>query len=292
MRRRMLEDRRGHPGDSLRGVTLAFSREGSGEPLVLVHGTGGSRGTWDPIVPRLTARYDVIRVDLPGFGASAPLPAQMSPTVQALASAVQEACAELDVSDPHVAGHSLGGGLALELARRGAARTVTAIAPVGFWTGAESAWCRHSLVWGRRVGRACYERLPRLYSRPNLRALLLGQHVGHGARIPPATAVRWSRDLVDATDFERVNDVANRQLFAGADALAVPVTVAWPENDRLLFPRQARRARRVLPRARHVWLTGCGHTPFYDDPEQVARVVLESAAGGTSGAPNVRNAPL
>ena len=56
-----------------------------------------------------------------------------------------------------------------------------------------------------------------------------------------------------------------------------PVTVAWGEQDRLLLPRQAERARRALPRARHIRLAGCGHVPTWDDPEQVARAILTSA---------------
>jgi pimeloyl-ACP methyl ester carboxylesterase len=46
---------------------------GTGEPLLLVHGTGSSLHVWDPVVERLAARRTVIAVDLPGFGASPPL---------------------------------------------------------------------------------------------------------------------------------------------------------------------------------------------------------------------------
>ena len=53
----------------------AYSRSGQGEPLVLLHGIGSSRDAWDAVVPALAERFDVIAVDLPGFGASAPLPA-------------------------------------------------------------------------------------------------------------------------------------------------------------------------------------------------------------------------
>ena len=58
-----------------------------------------------------------------------------------------------------------------------------------------------------------------------------------------------------------------------------PVTVAWGDKDRLLiYSRQSARARRLLPDARHVTLRGCGHVPTWDDPEQVARVLLEASA--------------
>jgi pimeloyl-ACP methyl ester carboxylesterase len=59
---------------------------------------------------------------------------------------------------------------------------------------------------------------------------------------------------------------------------ACPTTIAWAEHDRLLLTgRQAPRARRWLPEARHVTLHGCGHVPTWDDPEQVARAILDAA---------------
>jgi pimeloyl-ACP methyl ester carboxylesterase len=56
--------------------------------------------------------------------------------------------------------------------------------------------------------------------------------------------------------------------------LDVSVTVGWGTRDALLIPRQGRRARQRMPRARHVWRRGCGHVPTWDDPEQVAAVQL------------------
>ena len=66
--------------------------------------------------------------------------------------------------------------------------------------------------------------------------------------------------------------------FGFAGPVPVPTTIAWGTRDGLLLPSQALRARRVLPEARHVWLRGCGHVPMSDDPEQVARVLLEGSA--------------
>ena len=64
----------------------------------------------------------------------------------------------------------------------------------------------------------------------------------------------------------------------GGPAPSCPVTVAWGEKDRLLiYSRQSARAQRLLPDARHVVLAGCGHVPTWDDPEQVARVLLDAS---------------
>jgi pimeloyl-ACP methyl ester carboxylesterase len=94
--------------------SLAFTRSGSGAPLVLLHGIGMSRQVWDPVVPALARHFDVIAVDLPGFGESAP--AQAEPLPATLAAAVAGLLDEIGVTTPHLAGNSLGGWVALELA--------------------------------------------------------------------------------------------------------------------------------------------------------------------------------
>ena len=67
--------------------------------------------------------------------------------------------------------------------------------------------------------------------------------------------------------------------FRGADdARGIPITVAWGTRDALLIPRQARRAQRMMPWARHVALPGCGHVPFHDDPEGVAAMMLAASS--------------
>src|ERR1051326_2073791 len=99
---------------------LAVTRSGTGAPLVLLHGLGSSRRAWDPVLPALTTRFDVIAVDLPGFGDSAPLNeraigerSEVSPA--ALAQSVADLLDDLGISLPHLAGNSLGGWVALEL---------------------------------------------------------------------------------------------------------------------------------------------------------------------------------
>src|SRR4051794_3729943 len=118
---------------------LEHTRTGSGPPFVLLHGIGLDRRVWDPVVPLLARESEVIAVDLPGFGASAPLAGP--PTVAALAAAVEE----LGLERPHVAGNSLGGGIALELGRRGSAGSVCAISPIGFAVARESTHARGTL---------------------------------------------------------------------------------------------------------------------------------------------------
>src|SRR6476620_5011434 len=97
-------------------ASLAAARTGSGAPLLLVHALGLSRVAWEPVVPTLAERFDVLAVDLPGFGDSPPLPGDVAPRPAALASALAEYLDEQAVSRPHVVGNSIGGWVALELA--------------------------------------------------------------------------------------------------------------------------------------------------------------------------------
>src|SRR5690242_15343020 len=114
---------------------LSYHRAGAGPPLVLIHGIGSRWQVWRPVLPMLQKHFDVIAIDLPGFGAS-PVES-IAADVPAFTTSVVEFVADLGLTSVHVAGSSLGGGVALEIGRRGLARSVTAFAPVGFWSGIE-----------------------------------------------------------------------------------------------------------------------------------------------------------
>jgi pimeloyl-ACP methyl ester carboxylesterase len=116
------------PADSL----IRF-RAGEGEPLLLVHGLGLSWGSWKPVLPLLTSEHHVLALDLPGFGSAPPLH-DRTPIVAALTDAVEAELDRADFDRVHVAGNSLGGWIALELARRNRATSVVALSPSGLET--------------------------------------------------------------------------------------------------------------------------------------------------------------
>ncbi|HTE60947.1 MAG TPA: alpha/beta fold hydrolase, partial [Solirubrobacteraceae bacterium] len=111
---------------------LHHDSEGEGPPLVLLAGIGSSGAAWRPVVPRLAAEREVWRVDLPGFGRSAALPAGDPCGIEALAAAAELFLSEAGLERPHVAGNSLGGAVGQELGRRGSVGSVTALSPAGF----------------------------------------------------------------------------------------------------------------------------------------------------------------
>jgi pimeloyl-ACP methyl ester carboxylesterase len=258
-------------------MQLTHYRAGSGEPLVLVHGIGSRWQMWEPVVDRLTSKHDVIALDLPGFGASSMPPPGTPAGLDSLASLVLGFLAELGVERPHVAGNSLGGLLALELAKRDAVRSANALSPAGFANPFEGAFARGSLKLSVRAAHRIAAHAEAVMATKFVRVLALGQLVAHPTRLSPAEAAASVRALAGAPWFDATLK-AVVQSFEGGERISVPVTIAWGEKDRLLLPRQAARAARAIPTAKSVTLYGCGHVPTYDDPEQVARVLLEGAA--------------
>jgi pimeloyl-ACP methyl ester carboxylesterase len=243
-------------------------RRGRGEPLVLLHTLGTDHRMWDPVLERLAERRDVIAVDMPGFGGSPVLGNGSGPAD--LAAAIGVFCAEQGVQRPHVAGNSLGGWVALELALAGGARTVTAIGPAGLWR--QPLMPKRSVA--RTLARISLPVLPLLLARPEgRRAALLGT-MAHPERVPPDAARRLVRAYATAPGFQAANDAMRAGTFRGLDAIAVPVTLAWGEHDRIVAP-----PRRLPPNVRAVELPGCGHLPTWDDPDGVAAVLLAGSGG-------------
>lgn len=253
-------------------------RSGSGAPLVLIHGIGHHWQAWRPVIERLHGDYDVIACDSPGFGQSPPLPAGTTPTVWVYVDAFEEFFAEQGLAAPHVVGSSMGGAIALELARRGAAASVTAISPAGFWTAAERRYARLSLAALARMPAPLQPGVLRLARTSPGRAALLALLVKRPSAVPFDEVEATLQDAFAAPAFAAALAAFEQYTFTGGGELDERrVTVAWGDADRLLpYSRQAPRARAVLPHARHVTLDG-GHLAFLDAPDAVASVVRATA---------------
>jgi pimeloyl-ACP methyl ester carboxylesterase len=247
---------------------------------VLLHGLGHSRRAWLPVQEALEARHHVLALDLPGFGEAPPLGADRAPTVAALADAVERELDAANLGTAHLAGNSMGGWIALELARRGRARTIVAISPAGGGNHRERAYARTLMRWIWFATRAVAP-VAKLVAIPGpTRPLVYGVFFARPNNIPWDEAARNLRLYAGAPGFSETCDL----LFAGrAEGLAevrCPVTIAWGTRDLLLFPRQAGYFLARIPQARLVRLERLGHTPMSDDPARVADVILQTTADG------------
>src|SRR2546426_12475059 len=100
-----------------KAIGVGFEHRGAGEPLLLIHGTGGSRGHWKPVVDLLALHRDLVLVDLPGHGESDPPPAGTPHTPIGYAQVLARLLDELGLDSAHAAGNSVRGWTALELAK-------------------------------------------------------------------------------------------------------------------------------------------------------------------------------
>ena len=260
--------------DPARAGSLNFERRGRGEPLVLLHGIGGELCVWEPVLDGLAENMDVIAVDLPGFGRSAALPAETSPTPPALAQAVARLLDELGLESVHLAGNSLGGWVSLELGKTQRALSVTALCPAGLWGAPlrrEGAPTRGRL---QRIARTLRPVLPLLMLYPGARRAALGHVVADPDRVTRSAARRMVTSYARATAYDATNQAMLASNFSGAELIRVPLTVAFGELDRLIRPVGLR-----VPGARTVVLPGCGHIPMWDDPEAVTELILATTSG-------------
>jgi pimeloyl-ACP methyl ester carboxylesterase len=209
-----------------------------------------------------------------------PRPAPAPTSIQTLVDEVAGFFAELDLERPHVAGNSLGGAIALELAAQGRVASATALSPAGFATAAQVRRAL-SVLGGHRLGSFTPAPVLRaLYATGAGRALAFGKLVAEPARLTPERALADTLALRRGKGFRQVARRGRAYAFEArtSASAAVPVTVAWGTDDLILPYAQAARARALLPDARHVELTGCGHVPMSDAPTLVARVIADTVA--------------
>jgi pimeloyl-ACP methyl ester carboxylesterase len=255
---------------------LDHHRGGSGEPLVLVHGIGHSWRGWKPMLAQLEERFDVLAVDMPGFGRSDPFPPGIDSTPEALADAVEDEMGRAGFDRAHFAGNSLGGWVSLELARRGRAETVTAISPAGLQHAREKEWGAGVLRGMRWAARnlAAPEALLR---NPVTRCLLAGPTIARPWRKDPDLLMEEIELFGTNPGFEATLPHTFHAQPRGLTTLDVPVLLLWGTLDIVLIPRQGRRFERLIPGAELRYVRGIGHTPMSDAPEELADAIAEFA---------------
>lgn len=257
-------------------ATLAYTRAGSGPPLVLLHGIGVSGRSWEPVLPALTARFDVIAVDMPGFGGSPPLPPPAEPAPAALAASVAGLLDELGITEPHLAGNSLGGWVALELAGIRPVASLALLSPAGLWRGRTPRYCSVSLRASRWFARRAARPLDRLVRYRLGRVLVLGQTHGRPAALSPEYARETIRSMGGSTGFDATLRATGPRHYEAGGRVSAPVTVAFGSRDRLLLRRQSRHLDQLPAGTRIAELPGCGHVPMSDDPAAVSAFITAS----------------
>lgn len=254
-------------------------RQGTGKPLLLVHGLGSSVRNWDLVMPALAAQREVIAVDLPGFGQTPPLTGPV--TVSALTDAVQEFAADQGLDGVDVVGSSMGARMVLEMARRGHSGNVVALDPGGFWSDTQARIFGATIKASIMLVRSIQPALPALTGSRAGRTALLAQFSAAPWNLPPGLVLTELRGFKTSPSiYPALADLVHGPRQAGAPAGSLParIVIGWGRQDKVTAPSQARQAAMRFPDARLHWFDHCGHFPHWDQPAQTTELILTATS--------------
>lgn len=248
---------------------------GSGSPLILLHGFGGTWRMWKPLLPLLERHHRVLVPTLPGHTGGLPLDQRASPV--SISEAFAGQLAARGIRDAHFVGQSLGGWMVYEMARFGFARSSLGLSPAGAWrdSGEIAAFMRKA----QGTARLFPVLLPLLKLAVGpawLRRKVMANEMEHAERIPPAEA----RDALDrlgrmtiAVEYFDEHIQPMRPLPSDCK---VPLRVVWGGSDKILpFEAYGRPLLDLLRLDSVIVLPGCGHNPVWDDTPAVAAAILD-----------------
>jgi pimeloyl-ACP methyl ester carboxylesterase len=262
-------------------LSPALYRAGQGEPVVLLHGFTGHWRHWKPVLADLVARYEVIAPALSGHRGGPPYPHGAG--LEKLADAgdsLEHHLDELGVQTAHMVGNSMGGSLAIEMAKRGRARSVVALSPGGGWEldGPEPERIARFFARQMRMIRATSRQVPAVMRRPGSRRLAMRDIMRQGQLIAPADATELSLDPLACTVVDEVlaSLRSGRAHVTDLDQVTSPTLIAWAELDRILpLATCAPRFRREIANADFRVLPRVGHVPMWDDTRLVVRTIVD-----------------
>ncbi len=266
----------------LHGHRVSYRTGGEGPLLVLVHGITSSSATWEPVLGLLGERFEILAPDLLGHGASAKPRGDYS--LGAYACLIRDLMVALGHERATIVGHSLGGGIAMQLAYQFPERVERLVLASSGGLGREvSPLLRAATLPGAELV------LPLLASAPLLDA---GAWIGRAlGRIGLGT----SPDVVQmATGFASLRDIESRRAFVhtaravidvqgqrvdARDRLylaeAIPTLLLWGDRDPIIPAHHGLRARDLMPGSHLEILEGAGHFAHHDDPIRFATVLRD-----------------
>lgn len=248
-------------------------------PLLLLHGVTMSARVWEAVTPLLADEFDLIAPTAAGHRGG---PARSGPlTIALLVDHTERLLDQRGADTVHIAGNSMGGWMAIELARRGRARSVCALSPAGFWStgAADHTKATGRIERGRRLASRTRAAAPLALRSAAIRRVVLRDAAEHGERLTPRQALDLTRDLVHCPAADDL--LGTTESVAPFPTPPCPITLAWSARDRV-FPPSVNGiiARQRIPDARYLELPGVGHVPMIDDPALCATTIREATRAG------------
>ena len=269
----------------LHGHRVSYRRAGEGSALVLLHGIGSTSLTWAPVAGALAERHDVVAPDFLGHGASAKPRGDYS--LGAFASGVRDLLQLIGIERATIAGHSLGGGVAMQLAYQhpevcerlvlvssgGLGHTVSPLLRAAALPGSE--WVLPAVAGaaggiGARVGGM----LARVGLRPGNDVAEVGRGMADLGDREARQAFLDTLRAVVGPGGQRVS--ALNRLYLAAD---LPLLIVWGDRDPIIPVGHGRRAHAAVPGSEMLEVDGAGHFPQLDDPAGFVAALERFIAG-------------
>lgn len=250
-------------------------RGGAGPPLVCLHGFTDTWRTWELVLPALERRHDVLAPTLLGHAGGPALTGEVSADL--LPDAVERAMDEAGFETAHIVGNSLGGYVALQLAARGRAASVVALAPAGGWADGDATVADtlgHFATMQAQL-RTVAPQADRLLATASGRRAATQFTTTNFEHIPAELLAHQMRGVLGCAVAPLIEFAGREGYRLDVERITCPVRIVWGTEDRLLpWPSAAVRYRRQLPQADWVELEGIGHCPQLDVPLETAQLIL------------------
>ncbi|HEX8099464.1 MAG TPA: alpha/beta fold hydrolase [Actinomycetota bacterium] len=271
------------------GVTLSTYVAGQGPPVVLLHGLGGSKVTWLPLVGPLSERFRVVVPDLPGHGESEKVRVDYSPRFYA--RVVRHLLDELGIEQAVVLGNSMGGRVALELALRSPAR----VASMTLLSASVPGIRWRYLMGFTRVFPTEFGAIPFPLREKWMETVLRRLFAVPGRLSPEAynaaanEFIRVYRDPVARMAFfsslRHILTEPPEPFFGSLRRIKHPTLILIGSNDRIVPPRLGVRLAEHLPSSRLVILPNVGHVPQFEATNETLRELSSFLADAPLGSP-------
>ena len=254
----------------------AAHRGGEGPPLLLLHGFTDTWRTWELVLPALERRHEVLAPTLAGHAGGPALPSEVTGSVAA--DAVERALDEAGWQTAAIAGNSLGGYVALQLAERGRASAVVALAPAGGWAEGDTTF-RQTLAYFTEMQellRTAVVHADAIVASPEGRRRATAYFTESYEHIPGELIAHLMRGAARCPAVGPMVELARRDGWPlDPAAVTCPLRFVWGTADRILeWPRTAALFRERFPQADWVELAGVGHCPQLDVPLETAELIL------------------
>lgn len=231
----------------INNLKIAYDCDGEGENIILLHGWGANRYTWDKVYKHLIKNYKVYRFDLPGFGDS-PEPEEAI-SIDELGDILNELCIRIKIDNPIILGHSYGGRIAIKYASKYNLKKLILV---------DSAGIKHKVKFKNRFKIRLYKILKKLH---------INVKMG-------SSDYKQASPVMKSMIVKAIND----DLTSILEKIKVPTLIIWGENDTATPLNDAKILNEKIKNSGLVVIDKVGHFPYIEN-YQYFIIVLDSFLG-------------